>query len=88
MRATDADIKTDVPYAVAEPMKALAATVVAVVDAAIPFPTMATAPAAAANPPAVTTVAIAHAATIAAPIAQCHHASPVGSLLFTGLFPQ
>ena len=44
--------------------------------AATPLPTAAIAPTAAAKPPAVTTVATAHAATATAPSAQCHHASP------------
>lgn len=81
-------VSTAVPYIDADPIKAAAATVDAVVAAATPLPTKQTAVAAAAKPPQVTTVATAQAATIAAPNAQCHHASPVGSILFTGLLPQ
>ena len=84
----DAAANTAVPYTVAEPMNAAAATVDAVVAAATPLPTIHTAVAAAAKPPQVTTVATAQAATTAAPRAQCHHASPVGSILLTGLLPQ
>jgi len=38
--------------------------------------------------PAVATTATAATATTAAAIAQCHHASPVGSTYITGLLPQ
>ena len=84
----DADANTAVPYTVAEPINVAAATVDAVVAAATPLPTIQTAHAAAAKPPQVTTVATAQAATTAAPSAQCHQASPVGSILLTELLPQ
>ena len=76
------------PKTVADPIKTPAATVAAVEVAANPLPTIHTAVAAAANPPQVTTVATAQAATMVAPSAQCHQASPIGSILLTGLLPQ
>ena len=76
------------PSTVAEPINPAAAIVAPVDTAATPLPTMPTANAAAAKPPQVATVATANPTTMAAPIAQCHHASTVGSTLLTGLFPQ
>ena len=60
----------------------------AVVAAAIPFATQDTATTAPKAPPAVATTATAHATTIAAPSAQCHHSQPDGSRRTTGLFAQ
>ena len=83
-----AAVTAAVPKATADPINADAVTVAAADVAAMPLPTIPTAIAAAAKPPHVTTVAIAHAATTAAPIAQCHHAVPLASVRLIGLFPQ
>ena len=71
--------------AVAEPTKAPAATVDAVVEANKPFATDVTASRPAPTPPAVATTATAHTAT---PTTQCHHALPLTSERRIGLLPQ
>ena len=82
--ASSAEYAKTVPDAT----NAVAATVVATDPAPTPLPTAATAAMPANAPPAVATTATAQTATTAAPSAQCHHASPVGSTRLTGLLPQ